>query len=166
LSLEVHTQNNPNCTGTSGANDYRNTIAGSLLACEISIGDLEPVKTGQNSGPTRQGIDSRMTSWDPVTAIVRFTANGQADILKPDSPQLVLLPVVLNENGSTVWPQGGGNVKVVGFAYFVLAEPGYTNNGKTVTGTFVGLQGPPNTSWTTGGWNPQSSSASSIELTA
>jgi Flp pilus assembly protein TadG len=166
LSLDVHTQSNPNCTGTSGASDYRNTIAGSLVACQIKIGDVEAVKTGQNSGPTRQGIDARVTTWEPVSAIVQFTANGQAEILKPSSPQLVLLPVVLNTNGSTAWPQGGGNVRVVGFAYFVLEQPGYTNNGKTVIGTFAGLQGPPNTTWDTGAWNPQTTTVSTIQLTA
>jgi Flp pilus assembly protein TadG len=166
LSLDVHNQNNPNCTGTSGASDYRNTIAGSLVACQIRIGDLEPVKTGQNTGPTAQGINQRITTWEPVSAIVQFTANGQAEILKPQSPQLVLLPVVLNANGSKLWPQGGGNVRVVGFAYFVLEEPGYTNGGKTVLGIFAGLQGPPNTTWETGAWNPQTGTASTIQLTA
>lgn len=164
LSLEV--TNNQNCVSTSGANDYRNTIAGNEIACPVQIGDLEPVKTGQNTGPTAQGITTRITNWDPLSAIVNFTANGQAEILKPSSPQLVLLPVVLNENGSTAWPQGGGNVRIVGFAYFVLQQPGYTNGGKTVIGTFAGLQGPPNTTWTTGAWNSQTSTASTIELTA
>jgi len=164
LSLEI--TDDDECTATEGANDYRNTIAGSEYACPIDIGDLEPVKTGQNSGPTRQGIDTRITSWEPVSAIVNFTANGQAEILKPTSPQLVLLPVVLNQDGSTSWPQGGGFVKVVGFAYFVLEQPGYTNGGKTVVGVFAGLQGPPNTEWTTGAWDSQSSTASTIELTA
>jgi hypothetical protein len=55
---------------------------------------------------------------------------------------------------------------VVGFAYFVLEQPGYTNNGKTVIGTFAGLQGPPNTTWDTGAWNPQTTTVSTIQLTA
>ncbi|MDX6591595.1 MAG: hypothetical protein QOJ13_791 [Gaiellales bacterium] len=166
LSLDVHNQSNQNCTGTNGASDYRNTIAGSLVACQIKIGDVEAVKTGQNTGPTAQGINDRITTWDPVSAIVQFTANGQAEILKPASPQLVLLPVVLNTNGSTVWPQGGGNVRVVGFAYFVLEQPGYINGGKTVLGIFAGLQGPPNTTWDTGAWNPATTTVSTIQLTA
>ena len=154
-----------NCQGSSGANDYSNEINGNLQACDVAVGDTIAVKTGQNSGPTKQGIDQRITSWDPITAIVSYTSNGYANILKPNSPQLVLLPVVVNAaNGSTTWPNGSGNVKVVGFAYFVLTQPGYAQGGKQVLGTFVGLQ-TNNSSWSTGAWNPQTSTASTIELT-
>jgi Flp pilus assembly protein TadG len=154
-----------NCQSTSGANDYSNEIVGSLSVCDVSVGDIEPVKTGQNTGPTKQGIDNRITSWDPITAIVQFTANGQATILKPNSPQLVLLPVVEDMNGGTTWPNGSGTVKVVGFAYFVLTQPGYAQGGKQVLGTFVGLQAN-NTAWSTGAWSPGSSTAYTVELTS
>jgi len=157
---------NGNCQGTSGANDYSNEINGALEVCDVSVGDTIPVKTGQNTGPTKQGIDQRITSWDPLSAIVQFTANGQATILKPNSPQLVLLPVVLNaQDGSTNWPSGSGNVRVVGFAYFVLTQPGYTQGGKQVLGTFVGLQ-QTNTAWSTGAFNPGSNTAYTVELTS
>jgi hypothetical protein len=165
LSLQVHNQSQP-CVGTSGAADYRNTIGGAIFACDVHVGDLEPVKTGQNTGPTAQGINDRITSWDPISAIVNFTANGYADVLKPNSPQLVLLPVVLNANGSTTWPSGGGNIRVVGFAYFVLESPGYANGGKTVLGRFVGLSGPMQSGWESGAWDPHNSTASTVELTA
>ena len=156
---------NGNCQSTSGANDYSNEINGSLQACDVSVGDSLPVKTGQNSGPTKQGITQRITTWDPLTAIVQFTNGGQANVIKPDSLQLVILPVVVNAaDGSTNWPSGSGNVRVVGFAYFVLTSPGYANGGKTVLGTFVGLQAT-NTSWSTGAWNPNSSTAYTVELT-
>jgi Flp pilus assembly protein TadG len=152
------------CQSTSGASDYNNEIIGTLQVCDVSVGDVEPVKTGQNTGPTKQGIDTRITSWDPLSAIVQFTANGQATILKPNSPQLVLLPVVEDMNGGTTWPSGSGTVRVVGFAYFVLTQPGYTNGGKTVLGTFVGLQ-TNNTGWSTGAWTPGSNTAYTVELT-
>ena len=48
--------------------------------------------------------------------------------------------------------------------YFVLTSPGYANGGKTVLGTFVGLQAT-NTAWSTGAWNPNSSTAYTVELT-
>jgi Flp pilus assembly protein TadG len=156
---------NGNCLGTSGASDYSNEINGALQVCDVSVGQTVPVKTGQNSGPTRQGIDQRITSWDPISAIVSFTANGQATILKPNSPQLVLLPVVVNAaDGSTTWPSGSGNVRVVGFAYFVLTSPGYAQNGKQVLGTFVGLQ-QNNPTWSTGAFNPTANTAYTVELT-
>jgi len=156
---------NGNCQGTSGANDYSNEINGGLQVCDVSVGDTIPVKSGQNAGPTKQGIDQRITSWDPLSAIVQFTQNGQANILKPNSPQLVILPVVVNAaNGSNVWPNGSGNVRVVGFAFFVLTSPGYTQGGKQVLGTFVGLQ-VNNTSWTTGAYNPNANTAYTVELT-
>jgi Flp pilus assembly protein TadG len=164
LSLPVK-DGSGNCTGTSGGSDYRNTIQGTTIPCDVSVGDVVPVKSGQNTGPTGQGIDGRITSWDPLSAIVSFTNNGYANILKPNSLQLVMLPVVVNAaNGSSTWPGGSGNVKVVGFAYFVLTQPGYANGGKTVLGTFVGLQ-TNNTSWTTGAFDPTSSTATTIELT-
>jgi hypothetical protein len=152
------------CQGTSGANDYSNEVSGGLQVCDVSVGDVVPVKTGQNTGPTKQGIDNRITTWDPVSAIVQFTANGQAIILKPNSLQLVLLPVVEDMSGGTTWPSGSGTVRVVGFASFVLTQPGYTNGGKTVLGTFVGLQ-MNNSSWTTGAWTPGANTAYTVELT-
>jgi Flp pilus assembly protein TadG len=155
------------CQSTSGASDYKNSIIGppnGNIACDVSVGEVVGVKTGQNSGPTSQGIDTRITSWDPLTAIVQMTSNGQAIILKPNSLQLLLLPVVEDMAGGSTWPSGSGNVKVIGFAYFVITYPGYTNNGKTVVGTFVGLQSG-NTGWTTGPWTPGSSTAFTIELT-
>jgi len=156
---------NGNCQSTSGANDYSNEINGTLQACDVSVGDVLPVKSGQNSGPTKQGITQRVTSWDPIGAIVQFTQNGEANILKPDSPQLVILPVVVNAaDGSTVWPGGSGNLRVVGFAFFVLTSPGYAQNGKQVLGTFVGLQ-LDSTTWTTGAFNPGANTAYTVELT-
>jgi len=134
----------------------------------VSVGQIVPVKTGQNTGqntgPTEQGIDSRITSWDPLSAIVQLTANGQAIVLKPNSPQLVLLPVVEDMSGGSTRPSGSGNVRVVGFAYFVLLQPAYTNGGKTVLGTFVGLQVNDST-WTTGPYTPGANTAYTVELT-
>lgn len=64
-----------------------------------------------------------------------------------------MLPVVEDISGGTSWPSGSGQVRIVGFAYFVILQPGYTNGGKTVVGTFVGIQGP-QTGWITGAYNP------------
>ena len=53
----------------------------------------------------------------------------------------MLIPIVEDPSGGTNWLNGSGQVRVVGFAWFVITgPPGYTNNGKTVTGVFVGLE--------------------------
>ena len=166
LSLPVKSGNS--CTGTSGGSDYKNTINGATLSCDVSVNQLVDVKTGQNTGPTSQGIDGRVcsTCWKTLSQIVTFTSGGQATILLPSSPQLLLLPVVENAtNGSAVWPSGSGQVRVVGFAWFVLTQPGYTNGGKTVLGTFVGLSGPQN-GWSSGAFNSTSSTATTVLLTS
>lgn len=164
LSLKVKSGNN--CQGTSGASDYRDSVSGAQLACDISVGDVVDPKTGNNAGPTKQGIDTRVTAWDPIASIVTFGSNGQVTVLKPNSPQLIMVPIVENaSDGSTTWPNGSGQVKVVGFAYFVLTSPGYTNNGKTVTGTFVGVQTNQST-WTTGAYNGTNNSAFTAQLTS
>lgn len=56
-------------------------------------------------------------------------------------------------------------MRVVGFAYFVLTSPGNINNGKTVVGTFVGMQTNQST-WTTGTWNGSNNSAFTAILTS
>jgi hypothetical protein len=165
-ALSLNSKSGTICQSSSGANDYKNEIIGGSggIVCDVTIGDVVPVKTGQNAGPTGQGIDARVTTWDPLSAIVQISANGQATILKPNSPQLVLLPVVTDLSGGSTWPSGSGSVRVVGFAYFVLTSPGYINGGKTVVGTFVGLQ-INNDSWSTGPWTPGTSTAYKVELT-
>jgi hypothetical protein len=47
----------------------------------------------------------------------------------------------------------------------VLSQPGYTQGGKQVLGTFVGLQND-NDAWQTGAWQPGSSSAYTVQLTS
>jgi Flp pilus assembly protein TadG len=164
-ALSLNTWTGTTCTGTSGANDYKNEISGATSICPVSIGDLEPVKTGQNSGPTAQGIDTRITTWDPVTAIASIAQNGSATIIKPTSPQLVLLPVVVNAtDGSSTWPSGSGNVRVVGFALFIIT--GYSQHGKQVDGEYITAQ-MSQTTWTTGAWTGTgSNTAYTEELTS
>ncbi|MBD0323786.1 MAG: hypothetical protein ICV72_10425, partial [Aldersonia sp.] len=99
--------------------------------------------------PTKQGLDDRIPMYEPVASIVRFESDGTADILKPDSPQLVMVPVVVNPDGTTTWPRGG-NVRVVGFAYFVIT--GYRNGGKEVDGYL--LRAAYRTSEPTVDWTP------------
>ena len=168
-ALNLKVKSGASCNNTYGSNDYRDAIkgpaAGGSTVCDVKLGDVIDTNPGNNAGPTRQGVDGRITTWDPINAIVTFGSNGQVTVLKPDSPQLIMVPIVENTNGSTNWPNGSGQVKVVGFAYFVLVSPGYTNNGKTVNGTFVGVQ-TNQSSWTTTSWNGANNSAYTAILTS
>ncbi len=165
-ALSLPYVNNANCPVPNGASPYRDEIDGSLNACPVSVGEQLDVKPGQNAGPTRQGIDSRITTWESVNQIVQWGANGQATLLDPTSKQLVLIPIVEDPNGGTDWLNGSGWVRVVGFAWFIITPaPGYTNNGKTVTGVFVGLQDTASTGDITGAYNPGQSTDYAVVLT-
>ena len=52
----------------------------------------------------------------------------------------MLIPIIENQDGSTNWTGGSMNVRIVGFAWFVIT--GVTGNGQkvTVTGEFVGIE--------------------------
>jgi hypothetical protein len=84
----------------------------------------------------------------------------------------VLIPVVQDTNGGTTWPNGSGQVQVVGFAWFVITGCGNpsiqgnckNSDGKYVNGIFVGLTDS-GSSGTAGAWDPTSGSATTVLLT-
>lgn len=172
LSLDL--KSGSSCSGANGANDLRNTINGSSIACPVSVGQSVDTKPGSNTGPVAQGLNSRMASgWQTFSQIVQVGANGQYTVLEPDSPQLVVVPIVTNLAGGTTWPNGSSQVRVVGFAYFVITGCGSpsqqgnckNSDGKYVNGTFVGVVDTPTAGSITGAWDPTSSTASTIQLT-
>ena len=108
-----------------------------------------------------------------MNQIVQFNADGTATVLEPDSPQLVLIPVLTNPSGQSSWPSGQSSpMTVVGFAYFVITSCGDPNHptycansdGKQVNGVFVGLDGTPSAG-TGGAYNPSSNTAYTVGLT-
>ena len=84
----------------------------------------------------------------------------------------MLIPIVLDTSGGTTWPNGSGQVEVVGFAWFVITGCGNpsiqgscaNSDGKYVNGTFVGLMDS-GTAGTTGAWNPSTGTATTVRLT-
>ncbi len=170
LSLDL--SSGGGCSAANGASDLRNTVNGSSIACPISVGQDVDTKPGKNTGPIAQGLNTRITTWKPFNQIVQAGANGQYTLLDPTSPQLVLIPIVLNTDGGTTWPNGSGQVQVVGFAWFVITGCGNpsiqgtcaNSDGKYVNGTFVGLMDS-GTSGTSGAWNPNDGSATTTRLT-
>ena len=152
------------CSGASGSNDYRQLINGNTLACPLSVGQILGLQSGSIPGPTQQGITDRIGSFQPANQIVSVGPNGTATILQPNSPQLVLIPIIENQDGTTNWTGGSMNVRVVGFAWFVITN--VTGNGQkvTVTGEFVSIEtADPNA--TLGGYTGLPGGATSVELT-
>jgi hypothetical protein len=74
----------------------------------------------------------------------------------------VILPIIEDMSGGTTFPSGGGQIRIVGFAFFIIT--GYSNGGKTVTGTVVTAQ-TVNDQWKTGAWDGSKNTAYTIELT-
>jgi Flp pilus assembly protein TadG len=172
-ALSLPLQSGSGCSAANGANDLRDTIDGSSTSCSVAVDQLVDTKPGKNTGPVAQGLNNRMSDgWETFSQIVQVDGNGQYTLLDPTSPQLVLVPIVLNTDGSTTWPNGSSQVKVVGFAWFVITGCGNpskqgscaNSDGKDVNGTFVGLMNN-SIAGTTGAWSPGSTSASTYELT-
>lgn len=162
-----------NCPVPNGANIYSDEIAGTTQVCPVSVGESLQTKPGDNSGKTAQGLNQRITNWQPLDQIIQYQSDGTATLLEPDSPQLVVIPVLTNPTGQSQWPSGTSSpMNVVGFAWFVItscgdpAHPSYcnTNDGKQVNGVFVTLDASA-TIGTPGPYNPSSNTIYTIELT-
>src|SRR4029078_6631608 len=106
----------------------------------------------------------RIGTFQPADQIVSVGPNGTATIIQPNSPQLVLIPLIENQDGSTNWTGGSMNVRIVGFAWFVIT--GVSGNGQkvTVTGEFVGIASSGGNE-TLGGYPGVARGAHSVELT-
>ena len=171
LSLDIISGSN--CATVNGSNEVRDTIIGADIACPITVGDTAAVKTGNNTGPIAQGLNSRMSGgWQTFNQIVSSVGNGLYEVKDWTSKQLVVIPIVTNLQNGTTWPQGSNDeIRVVGFAYFVITgcgnptKPGPCTNsdGKYVNGTFVDLVDA-STVPDTGAWDPNAGSITHIQL--
>ena len=167
-------ENGPNCPTPNGASPYEEEISGDLIPCGITLGQTIDVKSGNNTGPTAQGLNARITQWETFNQIVQLVGNNTYTIIDQNSPQLVLIPVVTNLSGGTTWPNGtSAQIKVVGFAWFVIescgpvTNPSYCKNsdGGEVNGRFVNIQDsdPANN---LGSYDPNENTDYQVELTA
>src|SRR6478672_12574944 len=126
-----------NVNGLGGASLYQAQItSGIVTTCPIIVNQVIDTKTGNNTGPTSAGIDARCNPLQFPSSIATF--NSGVTLLQPNSCQLMLLPVVINnQDGSNNWPgQGSGQVKVVSFSWWILKD--YANGGKVVDAVYVG----------------------------
>jgi hypothetical protein len=115
------------CLTGNGANNYEKDIRNGYDG-QISIGDIIPVENGNMSGPTQDGIEHRIDQCDhsPCCTVNSF---------QEGCSRILIVPIVkihqINKGNSPV------DVKVVGFAAFLVTE--YTGSGdeNTVKGAFV-----------------------------
>ena len=124
--------------GLGGSSLYTAEIRGGIVTtCALTIGQVLNTKTGNNTGPTSQGIDNRCPTLQPASSIVSF-AGSPPTIIQPASCQLVLLPVLEDAaTGAATWPKtGSGDVRVIGFSWWVITD--YANGGKIVNAVYVG----------------------------
>ena len=148
------------CSVPPGGSSYRSNVSGANTICPVSVGDQLPTETGQMTGPTGQGLNARIGSNADTFSAVIQTVDGVPEVVKP-SPRLVLIPVILNTDGSTNWPNGKKDIKVVGFAYFFISS--YTS--KTVTGQFVQYLQTGTAGDTGGAYQPTGSTPTMVGLT-
>ena len=125
--------------GVGGSALYTAEVAGGVVTtCPVKLNDVLGTKTGQNTGPTTQGVASRCNGLQSPSSIVTFSANGTPTLQQPGSCQLVLLPVVVDANtGASSWPKtGNGDVRVVSFSWWVISA--VLQGGKEVDAVYVG----------------------------
>ena len=172
-ALSLPYVNNANCPVPNGSNIYSDEIAGTTPVCPITVGESLTTNPGDNSGPTAQGLNQRITNWQTVSQIVSFNSDGTTTVLQPDSPQLVIIPVLTNPSGQSQWPSGTSSpMTVVGFAWFIItscgdpSHPTYcqNNDGKQVNGVFVSLDMTPSVG-ISGAYDPNANTGTTVALT-
>lgn len=119
----------------TGANTYRESIKNGTRNA-FRKGQQVMAETGNMSGPTKQGLDDRLSQPQPAGCTgspVKKNADGTSSIVAgcENSPQIVIIPVVDqigNPEPSTI----------IGFAFMYLYkdQPGNGNN-STVKGQFL-----------------------------
>jgi Flp pilus assembly protein TadG len=151
IRLPAWDSSSASCVDSGGSSLYRDELAGTAVACMLALDQVVKTNTGQNTGPTTQGVSSRCGSLQPASSIVSFGGMGQVTLIQPASCQLVLLPLVEDaSNGAAVWPiQGSADVRVIGFSWWVISK--VVAPGNQVDAVYVG---PAETDPTAGGSLP------------
>jgi Flp pilus assembly protein TadG len=114
--------------GGNGGNTYRNNLENGYSGT-VNIGDYVTTETGQLTGPTKQGIDYRMTegvSVDPSIPAGQTISSSTSYSLS--DPRVVEVPVV---NWGNI--NGKSEVQVLGFAMMWLVS----TDGKSVNAQFI-----------------------------
>jgi Flp pilus assembly protein TadG len=123
-AIELPGQNN-GCSIANGKGEWKSLLAGTDTPCTVAVGDTLTTEPGVAVGPTDQGLDYRIGSnSDTFDQVVRTDPNGGlSTIIDWSSPRLVEVPIVVNaSDGSSTWPSGRSDVRVVGFAFFFITS--------------------------------------------
>lgn len=115
--------------GSSGATQYRDNIKNGYNGL-IKIGDWISTETGNMSGPTTEGVNSRISLDRGSTYLT----------VQKDSPRIIIVPII-----SSLADSGRTNVQVVGLAAFFLEGAGGQGNDNFVSGKFLQMTIPANT---------------------
>jgi len=112
-------------TGT-GANTYEYDLANGYLG-SLSVGQILDVKHGNMSGPTVDGINTRLSR---DTRVPQNTVDNH----DRNAPQIVYIPIVriISESGNSIQ-----KVQIVGFAAFFIEGVAGNGNDSIVTGSFI-----------------------------
>ena len=110
----------------TGANTYETDLANGYSGA-LSVGQILDVKHGNMSGPTADGINTRLSR---DTSVPKNTI----DNYDRNAPQIVYIPIVriISESGNSIQ-----EVQIVGFAAFFLEGVAGNGNDSVVTGWFI-----------------------------
>jgi Flp pilus assembly protein TadG len=116
-----------------GASDYRDNIENGCSQ-EIFIGNYYPTEPGNMTGPTRQGINSRIGSDSHSFfdgQVIGMDEEGKYYIKDETCPRVIYVPIVDTFEDSS----GREDLQIIKFSVFFLES--YDNNNSTVFGRFV-----------------------------
>ncbi|TGE32430.1 Tad domain-containing protein [Desulfosporosinus sp. Sb-LF] len=110
----------------NGANTYETDLANGYQGT-LRVGQIVDVKHGNMSGPTADGINTRLRSdiEIPRNTFVNYNRNA---------PEIIYIPIVriISESGNSIQ-----QVQIVGFAAFFLEGVAGNGNDSIVTGWFI-----------------------------
>lgn len=134
----------PNCGNASGANDFRDLIKssefGGVDACPTPLQATLDTEPGNMAGPTRQGFDQRIggDGQGYGTLVGTDPGTGFQTIEDPNSPRIGMVPIIENLDGTTGWPTGRAEIRIIGYMMVYIGNrdvpgsPAYSNGGKSV----------------------------------
>ncbi|KGK89818.1 hypothetical protein DP73_09300 [Desulfosporosinus sp. HMP52] len=110
----------------TGANTYESDLINGYQG-DLAVGQILSVKHGNMSGPTADGINTR------ISRDLRVPKNT-IDNYERNAPQIVYIPIVkiISESGNSIH-----QVQITGFAAFFLEGVGGNGNQSIVTGWFI-----------------------------
>jgi Flp pilus assembly protein TadG len=137
--LEPDNLEGVNCVD-SNPQDIYDMISQDGTSCAYPIGTNISTMTGNKTGPTLTAFDDRIptTDKDRFEDVFEYDPrSGRYIAKKPDSPRIGFVPVIENTDGTTAWPNGKKEVRVLRYLMVYIGNrddaPNYrpTPNGKS-----------------------------------